>query len=66
MNFYSASVAVLWLTAFRAGATQVVSRRGSRVDSGPRPLRGRAERRVEHVFGFNNSAFSGKHRRTEN
>jgi hypothetical protein len=66
MNFYSASVAVLWLTACRAGATQAVSRRGSRVESGPRPLRGQVERRGEPPAGFNNSAFSFKHRRTEN
>jgi hypothetical protein len=66
MNFYSASVAVLWLTACRAGAAQGVSRRRSRVDSDPRPLRGRAAQRVEQVFGFNNSAFACKRRQTEN
>ena len=66
MNFYSASVAVLWLTACRAGATQAVSRRDSRVESGPRPLRGRVERRGSAPSGFNNSAFSRKRRQTEN
>jgi len=66
MNFYSASVAVLWLTACRAGATQAVSRRRSRVDTDLRPLRGRAAQHVERVAGFNNSAFSCKPRQTEN
>jgi hypothetical protein len=64
MNFYSASVAVLWVTACRAGADRTVS--CPRVDSDPRPLRGRAERRVEPVPGFNNSAFSCGRRQTEN
>ena len=47
MNFYSASVALLWLTAFRAGAAPAVSRRsycqaGARKDGARTRSRGDA------------------------
>ncbi len=65
MNFYSASVAVLWLTACRAGADRTVSRRRG-VDVHPRPLGGRADLPLRSSDGFNNSDFIERYRRTEN
>jgi hypothetical protein len=65
MNFYSASVAVLWLTACRAGADRTVSRRRG-VDVHPRPLGGRADRPLGSSGGFNNSDFLERRRQTEN
>jgi hypothetical protein len=53
MNFYSASVALLWLTAFRAGAAPAVSRRshcqaGDRKDGARTRLRGDAAGGAPH------------------
>jgi len=58
MNFYSASVALLWLTAFRAGAAPAVSRR-SYCQAGDRKDRARIRPREDAAGGASRGPRAG-------